>query len=170
MTIRDRILIVSLWLSVITLSIWVGGTLYQMLVIIPMWSASPPESVRAFFLGTDYNRTIYHFFGPPFMVARSLPIVAAVLFGWHLAQQRKWLLVTAVCYAFALIFTLAYIYPINAVLFTQAGGNHSGQEIRAMAERWIWADRLRFAIGIVGFLAVLKAFRLPVPSERKLLT
>jgi hypothetical protein len=32
-----------------------GGTLYQMVVIVPMWSAAPPESVRAFFEGTAYR-------------------------------------------------------------------------------------------------------------------
>ena len=50
---RNRILLISLWLSVIALTTWVGGTLYQMLVIVPLWNASPPESVRAFFQGTD---------------------------------------------------------------------------------------------------------------------
>ena len=33
MIIRHHILVVLLWLSVIALSTWVGGTLYQMLVI-----------------------------------------------------------------------------------------------------------------------------------------
>jgi hypothetical protein len=28
---RDRILLISLWLSVVTLTTWVGGTLYQAL-------------------------------------------------------------------------------------------------------------------------------------------
>ncbi len=80
--------VVFLWLSVIALSTWVGGTLYQMLVIIPIWNASPPESVRAFFQGTDFNRTIFHFFGPPFMLVRSLPVLGALLTGWHLQQHR----------------------------------------------------------------------------------
>jgi hypothetical protein len=41
-----------------------------MLVFLPMWSASPPESVRAFYLRTRYNETIWNFFGPPFTAAR----------------------------------------------------------------------------------------------------
>ena len=162
---RDQILVVLLWLSVITLSTWVGGTLYQMLVIVPMWSGSPPESVRSFFQGTDYNRLIFRFFGPPFMVARTLPVVAALFVGWHLPRHRQALLVAAGCLALAVISTLAYIYPINAVLFAQAGGNHNGDEIRAMVDRWIFADRLRFAVGVVAFLSVLWAFRLPIPER-----
>jgi len=162
---RHQILLVLLWLSVIALSTWVGGTLYQMLVIVPMWSASPPDSARSFSQGTDYNRFIFHFFGPPFMVARTLPVVAALFVGWHLPRHRHALLVAAGCLALAVVSTLAYMYPINTVLFKQAGGSHSGEEIRAMADRWIFADRLRFAVGVVAFLVVLWAFRLPVPQR-----
>ncbi len=161
---RSRFLAMVLWLSVIGLSTWVGGTLYQMLVIVPIWSGSPPESVRAFFQGTDYNRTIFHFFGPPFMVARSLPVVAALIAAWPFRPQRKWLVVTVACLAFAVVFTWIYIYPINAVLFERAGGSQTGEEIRVMAQQWIWADRLRFVVGVVGFLALLQAFRLPIPK------
>jgi len=164
MTLRDRILVAFLWLSVIGLSTWVGGTLYQMLVIVPIWNASPPESIRGFFQGTDFNRTIFHFFGPPFMMARSLPVVGALLAGWHLRGHRLPLVVATICIAFGVLFTLFYVYPINAVLFEQAGGGHSAAEVRWMADRWIFADRLRFGVGVVGFFAVLWAFRLPIPS------
>jgi hypothetical protein len=96
-----------------------------MLVIVPMWSSSPPESIRWFFQGTDYNRLIFRFFGPPFMVARTLPVILALFVGWHLPRHRNALLVAAACLVFALVFTLAYVYPINAVLFEQAGGSQS---------------------------------------------
>src|SRR5918998_296088 len=162
---RNRIAQVLLWLAVLGLSVWVGGTLYQMLVIVPMWSASPPESVRAFFLGTRYNETIWNFFGPPFMAARSAPLLGALLVGWHLPRHRKWLLVAAACMAFGVVFTLAYIYPINDVLFTQAGGHHSPDEIRAMARQWVLADRVRFGVGVIGFLALLRALSIPFPTN-----
>jgi hypothetical protein len=112
LNVRDRITQVLIWLAVLGLSVWVGGTLYQMLVIVPMWSASPPESVRAFFQGTRYNETIWNFFGPPFMVARLAPLLGALLVGWHLRQHRKCMLVGAVCMAFGIVFTLAYVYPL----------------------------------------------------------
>jgi hypothetical protein len=162
---RDRIAQVLLWLAVVGLSVWVGGTLYQMLVVVPLWSASPPESVRAFFLGTRYNETIWNFFGPPFMIARLAPLVGALLVGWHLRRHRNWLLVAAICMAFGVVFTLAYIYPINDVLFAQAGGDHSAEEIQSMARRWIIADRVRFGVGFIGFLALLRALSIPFPVD-----
>ncbi len=165
MTARNRMAQVLLWLAVLGTSVWVGGTLYQMLVIVPMWSASPPESVRAFFLSTRYNETIWNFFGPPFMAARLAPLLGALLAGWHLPQHRKWLLVAAACKAFGVVFTLAYVYPINDVLFAQAGGNHSAEEIRAMVRQWVIADQVRFGVGVVGFLALLRALSIPFPTN-----
>jgi hypothetical protein len=165
MNTRTRIAQVSLWLAVIGLSIWVGGTLYQMLVIVPIWNVSPPESVRVFFLGTRYNETIWNFFGPPWMVARMVPLLAALLFGWHLSQHRKWFLVAVMCMGFGVLFTLFHIYRINEALFLQAGGNHSPDEIRAMAHQWILADRVRFGVGCVGFLALLRALSIPFASK-----
>lgn len=137
-----------------------------MLVIVPMWSASPPESVRAFFLGTRYNETIWNFFGPPFMVARLAPLLGDLIVGWHLQQHRGWLLLAAVCMAFGAIFTLAYVYPINDMLFAQAGGNRRPEEIQAMARQWIMADRVRFGVGVIGFLARLPGYARKRPIQR----
>jgi hypothetical protein len=163
MSIRHRALNVLLWYAVFAWGIWLGGTIYQMVVVVPMWSASPPESLRAFLQGTDYNRTIYHFFGPSFIAARIIPLILALALAWNLPKHRAALGVAAVCTLAIVGFTLAYIYPINAVLFDQAGGDHSAVEIAAMARTWIWADRLRLGVGIVAFVAILRAFKLPLP-------
>jgi len=165
MNIRNRMLVISLWLSVIGFSTWIGGTLYQMLVVVPMWSVSPPDSVRWFFHTTQYNHLIFRFFGPPFMLARTLPVLAALIIGWHLPRQRRALLLASACLVFAVVFTLLYVYPMNAVLFERAGGHLGTEEVQALAERWIFADRFRFAVGVVGFLALMHAFRLPLPDE-----
>lgn len=164
MQFREKTLNVLLWYSVFAWATWFGGTLYQMLVVVPMWSAAPPESVQSFFLGTDYNRTIFNFFGPPFMVARVLPTVVALALAWHLPKHRAALGVAVACLVVTIIFTFAYIYPINAVLFEQAGGNLAAAQIVDMTNNWIWADRLRFGVGIVALVALLRAFRLPLPE------
>ena len=63
------------------------------------WSPRvPPETVRAFFQGTEYNRTVASFFGPPFMVARNAPLVAALIAGWHLPRHRRALLLAVACF------------------------------------------------------------------------
>lgn len=163
---REQLLDCMLWLAVAGLSTWVGGTLYQMLVVVPLWSNAPPESVRAFFQGTEYNRYVWRFFGPPFMLARFAPLVLALWAGWRAPILRKLLLIAVLCMTFNVILTLAYIYPINTVLFEQAGANRSPQEVRSLVAQWILADRVRFAIGLVAFAALLYAFRRHLPTNR----
>jgi hypothetical protein len=133
-----------------------------MVVIVPIWSDSLPESVYTFFRGTSFNQNILHFFGPVWMPIRYLPLYGMLFFGWGLPSHRPLFIVTAICMTFVLVFTLAYVYPINAVLFTRAGGDLSVEEIRAMLHRWIIADRVRFAVASIGYLALLRALSIPM--------
>ena len=167
MTIRNRLFRALLWISVLMWSTWVGGTLFHMLVIVPTWNASPPESLRSLYLDTEYGRHIWNFFGPPWMLARNLPVLAALAVGWHLRTHRWLLLFAAACLVSTVIGTLVFIYPVNYVLFFQAGGDLSREEVRTLADRWILADRVRFVVGVVAFLAILRAFSLPIPTSRE---
>lgn len=165
MNLRERTLNLVLWYSILAWGSWFGGTLYQMLVVVPMWSAAPPESVHEFFRGTSYMKHIFNFFGPPYMAARVLPVLIALALAWHLPRMRRLLGFASVCLVATVVFTLAFIYPINDVLFAQAGGELSADEIRRMVSTWIWADRLRFGVGLLAFLALLNAFRVPLTSH-----
>lgn len=147
------------------LTTWVGGTLFHMLVIVPTWNASPPESLRSLYLDTTYGRNIWYFFGPPWMIARNLPVLAALIAGWHLRAHRRLVLYAAVCTVLGVVVTIIYIYPINDILFVKAGGDLSKQEVLTLADRWILADRVRFAVMVTAFLAILRAFSLPLPTD-----
>jgi hypothetical protein len=162
MSTKNTVTVILLWISVIVWSIWFGGTIYQMLVIVPIWSDSLPQSLYAFFKGTSWNHNIQHFFGPYWMPVRFLPLYGMLFFGWGLSAHRPLFIVTAICMTFVLVFTLTYVYPINAVLFTQAGGDHSVEEIRALLHRWIIADRARLVVACVGYLALLRALSIPI--------
>ena len=159
---REILVHALLWYNVLSLGVWVGGTAFQMLVIVPIWSASPPESVRAFFGGTPYMTTIYNFFGPPWQVARALPLFALVAAAWPYTGLRPWIAAAGATVLFGIVFTRAYVYPINDVLFAKAGAGLDAGYVRALAARWIFADRLRFAVMGAGYVCLLRAFRLPL--------
>ncbi len=163
---RKKLFSFSLWWSVIGVSIWVGGTVYMMSVVDPQWSQNPPESVR-FFLGqTDFPKYIWNFFGPPFMVLRSLlPVVLALIFGWNSRLHRRYLSITLSITVILIIFTLVYVYPINNELFLKAGGDLSPHAIQTLVKHWLIADRLRFVVYLIGYFFLLKAFRLPYTLE-----
>ena len=154
-----------LWWAVIGFSVWVGGTLFSMTVVVPMWSESPPESVKEFFGTTSFNKYIFNFFGPPWMAIRNLPLVIALVLGWYSKEHRKYLLVTLITLIFGIVYTFAYIYPINDILMTKAAADKSAQEIQTMVDKWIFADRLRFVVMLVGYFFLLKAFKIQIPEQ-----
>lgn len=55
MNIHNKLFNFFLRWAVIGFSIWVGGTIFSMTVIVPMWSEDPPQSVADFFTGTSFN-------------------------------------------------------------------------------------------------------------------
>jgi len=59
--VRRRVAKICLWLAILAMAISVGGNVFQMVVIDPVWSASPPESVHAFFSGTPFYEAIRRF-------------------------------------------------------------------------------------------------------------
>ncbi|MEO6219831.1 MAG: DUF1772 domain-containing protein [Ginsengibacter sp.] len=166
MTLRKNLFIFFLWWAVIGISIFIGGTIFSMSVVVPMWSESPPESVKEFFGGTSFNKHIYNFFGVPWAPLRNLPVFFALLLGWYSKSHRLYLLITVISIIFSLVFTVAYIYPINDILMTQAGGNKSSEEIQVLVNKWIFSDRLRFAVVFVGYFFLLKAFRIPISQQK----
>jgi Domain of unknown function (DUF1772) len=95
-------------------------------------------------------------------VGRALPLFLLAGLAWNFRNQRPWLLASAGTMLFGLVMTRAYIYSINDVLFTHAGGDLGAGAIRKLVERWILADRIRFAIMAGGYLCLLQAFRLPL--------
>ena len=60
---RRRISDILLILSIIGIAINVGGTFYQMIVVIPEWSRDLPESVRTFFADGRWSQAQNRFGG-----------------------------------------------------------------------------------------------------------
>jgi len=148
-----------LWLSVLAWATWFGGTLYQMVVVVPMWHSGAPESVRWFFQATNYNQTIFDFFGPPFMALRTAPVAIALALSWRSPRDRRLLGAALLLILAAIVYTIYYVYPINDPLFYQACADCSDERVIALCDRWILADRLRFLGVSIAFVLILRCFR-----------
>ena len=94
------------------------------------------------------------------MAARVLPLLLCILLGWSKSSgnQRGLLLICGICWIAITLYTVIYIYPINDVLFKQAGGNNSSEQISALVDKWLFADRLRFIVGSAGYICLLRVF------------
>jgi Domain of unknown function (DUF1772) len=166
MILRQKLFIIFLWLAVINLSIWIGGTLFHMIVVLPIWSHLLPGSVKEFFGGTRAYEYLLDFYGPKWMVIRTLPVIISLLLGWYSKRHRYFLLITTLTIAFGIILTIVYVYPINEAIMAKAGEGSSPDEIERMVGNWIFADRLRFAIIFIGYFFLLWAFRLPISLSK----
>src|SRR5438477_7872761 len=155
---RAVVLIASLWIAILLMAIWIGGTVYQMIVIVPLWTASLPESLSSFMHGTDFGHTVFNFFGLGGPV-RPVAIAVALAAGWRSPRHRTALLVALISYLFHIAFTALYIYPMLPTIL--AGGASTVEETRIVLHRFILADRFRLVVGCGTFVALLWAFRLP---------
>ena len=162
---RKNLFIIFLWLSVINLSIWIGGTMFHMIVVLPLWSRPLPGSVESFFGGTRAYEYLLDFYGPMWMLMRILPIIIALLLGWNSKRHRYFILITLLTIAIGIILSITVVFPINEVIMAKAGVGSSPEEIKRMVHTWIQSDRLRFAVIFVGYLFLLWAFRLPYVNQ-----
>jgi hypothetical protein len=162
---RTRAAQILLWVSVINMSIWLGGTLFMMLVFNPLWTASPPQSAHFYWVEARFSSTIFNFFGPVWMPIRTLPLLGALIVCWNVPTHRKNLLFTVAINVSMIIFTLAYVYPINTIIFTPAINSITAEEAGTLTNRWIVADRIRFVTMCFGYLTLLRAFSIPLPVK-----
>ena len=158
---RKKLFTFFLWLSVINLSIWIGGTMFHMIVVLPLWSRPLPDSVENFFGGTRAYEYLLDFYGPMWMLIRILPIIIALLLGWNSKRHRYFILITLLTIVLGVILSIIVVFPINEAIMAKAGVGSSPEEIKRMVHTWIQSDRLRFAVIFVGYIFLLWAFRLP---------
>jgi Domain of unknown function (DUF1772) len=163
---RQKLFTIFLWLSVINLSIWIGGTMFHMIVVLPIWSQPLPGSVKDFFGGTRAYEYLLDFYGPMWMIIRILPIIICLLLGWNYKRHRYFFLITVLTIALGMILSVVVVFPINDAIMAKAGDGKSTDEIQRMVHTWIQADRLRFAVIFVGYFFLLWAFRLPIPLSK----
>ena len=147
-----------LWTAVIAWSFWLGGLLYEIIVITPLWSANLPNSVLEWNARPNFvvNPTRFYI---PIVVTVILSSLLGMILSWKSGNGRLWLLLSTVCGIAAFVFTLVYFFPKNDVLFRNQNANLSGEEITAIAHAWLTANQIRAAIMAIGLFSALKAFK-----------
>src|SRR5438067_13900170 len=98
---------VCLWIAAVTLAVSVGGNLYQAIVLDPVWSASPPESLRTF-AASPYLAGVITFHTNPVFLAGLLCLLASPFLAWKVPTMRLWLLIAVGCYFTAILSTILF--------------------------------------------------------------
>jgi hypothetical protein len=105
----------------------------------------------------------------PSSAALLLASLGALICGWKTqGRYRILLLISAVMIFTTLIFTVAAFWPRNAALWAVAQGSPNAmtdtEAILKMVRQWVAFDWLRMAMGVVGYVAAIRAISVPYPA------
>lgn len=153
-----------LWGHIIFAAVILGGSIYEMLVINLVWSASLPESLK-FMWSPEYSVNPGRFWGalgaPP-----ALFLLGTLIFNWHSRRRRYLILVAFLCILINTLTTVLYFIPTLTVMFSPGGGGRSGQELTAMGNTWILGTFGRQALLLVNLIVSVWAMSVPLPKAQ----
>lgn len=142
------------WLFITTLAYFLmnGAQIFETAVIIPKWTAAPPESFQLFRgrYGLDFK---------PFWIAmhsvHEITFILAIVFCWKLEPVRNCLLLLFVAHFAVRVWTLAYFAP-NIIDFQRiANTGDSGSDLLSRVNLWRTLNYLRVALFIAISLGLL---------------
>jgi hypothetical protein len=152
---------IVLWLWILSVTILMGGGLFEHLVLTPLWAGSPPESVTQWPHGVIQAR----FFGVVSPLCFLLSLALIIVSWWMPPQQRKWALAAGLTLIIMGITTVAFFLPILRKTLGMRGAGLSGEEITTLVHQfttWNWA---RWMMGIGAWIAGWRAFSLRPREE-----
>src|SRR5688572_21327774 len=164
---RNKLAVLLMIASVMVWGIWVGGQVFNEMMTVPIWSSSPPESLKAYAgLPTKGGAPFF----PIFSLLFVLLAIASAIAAWKSARaSRKWLALSALI-AFALLISLMfYLAPLIGNMFRHSvAGDLPASEIAAGDEHWKLWNRVRLIVELFGFACSVIALRVwsaEVPQE-----
>jgi hypothetical protein len=157
---------IFLWLYLLLFSVQLGAGLYETLVVVPVWSASPPQSVWGWNalreanpeLAIDSGRRFWIFVTP----AVGLLSVAALLTGWQTGpEHRAWLLAATLTSFVMVLITFAYFVPTLIGLMKSRPDDDAAARVASKARLWATLNWVRVAVLIAAWLCALRALQIP---------
>lgn len=153
---REKFAFLTLFITVLLFGVVNGGGLYEEMIVAPVWSASPPESLAL--IQPPDGLTLTNFW-IPFHIAANIFLIIALVMNWKEKKRRTYLLVVLGLYAIIRAVTFAYFAPeIMAFENTPAQGPFS-PELAARAELWTmsWLRTIgEIGINILILLALIQ--------------
>ncbi len=155
---RNRIAFVLLAASVMVWGVWCGGQVFNEMMVIPKWSASPPESLMTFAqLPSKGGAPFFPLFNPLFAILAVGSAIAA----WKSARRsRLWLGLSAATSVLVSVSLIVYLAPLVGSMFAHSiAGDMSANEIIAGVDQWMLGNRIRLIVELFGFAFSVIALR-----------
>lgn len=155
---RNKLASTLLIASVFVWGIWCGGQVFNEMMTVPKWSASPPQSLKAY----DALPSVGGLpFFPIFSMLFVILAIAAAIAAWKSARRsRIWLALAAGTSAIVLVSLVFYLAPLVQGMFQHSiAGDLPAADIAAGVERWKLGNRIRLLVELIGFIFSIIALR-----------
>lgn len=141
------------WLYLLSLTILIGGGIFEHVVLTPLWAGSPPESVTQWQYGVVQGK----FFGvaSPLYGLLSLSLIIASF--WMPKGQRTWAWLAGSCGIAVILSTVLFFIPILAKTQATQGAGLSGEEIVRLTNQFVNWNYGRYVLMISGWIAAFRA-------------
>jgi hypothetical protein len=155
---RNKLASTLLIASIFVWGIWCGGQVFNELMTVPKWSASPPESLKAFdALPSKGGLPFFPLFNPLFVILA----VGAAIAAWKSARRsRIWLALSAGTSLILFISLVFFLVPLVSTMFQHSiAGDLPAADIVAGVEQWKLGNRIRLIVELLGFVFSIIALR-----------
>ena len=155
---RNKLASALLIVSIFVWGIWCGGQVFNELMTVPKWSASPPESLKAYdALPSKGGFPFFPLFNPLFVVLA----IGAAIAAWKSARRsRIWLALSAGTSLILFISLVFYLAPLVGSMFQHSiVGDLPATEIVGGVEQWKLGNRIRLIVELFGFVFSIIALR-----------
>lgn len=163
MTTRTASIQIVLWLFVLSAGLLSGASVFEHVVLTPLWAGSLPESVMEWPHGGIQGRF--------FMIASPLyglfSLVLAIASRWMPPSQRRWALIAGLSGIVVMVATVAFFLPILEKTQVTRGAGLTGEEITRLVHRFETWNVGRWAVLIGGWIAGLRALSLSSSREAR---
>jgi hypothetical protein len=157
------IMLTYLWVMMILL----GSIVLETFMIYPNIFHNPPESLKT---GMEFMavRAPSDFF-PPLGFLSWLTGLASLLVGCRVKSARYWILGSLLMIVLEGLFSMAFFWPRNTIMFIEGAAVHSADFLRQTAQEFQTLHWSRLAFNIAGsaliFTGFLKFYRHHITSQ-----
>lgn len=144
----------EIWLCITTLVYFLmnGAQIFETLILVPKWVASPPNNFSLLLDGRGVNLKIFWII---FHSLHEITFILAIIFCWKIDPVRNWLLILFAIHFAVRVWTLSYFAP-NIIDFQKIAEMPSlANDLITRTSLWQTLNYIRVAIFIAVSLGLI---------------
>jgi hypothetical protein len=146
------VMLIYLWVMMILL----GSIILETFMIYPNIFRNPPESLE---LSMEFMAVAApNDFFPPLGFLSWVTGAASLLLGWRVKSARYWILASLVMIECDGLFSMAFFWPRNAIMFIEGTAVHSAEVLRQTAAEFQALHWSRLTFNALGAVAIFVGF------------